>query len=58
MYQNVSMKMLEGVRERGHATRVCVTGHSVASIFSVPYYTHHRCLSMYIIQREQICFYG
>jgi len=51
MYINVSMHMLERVRERDLAPMVCVIGLWVALVFSIPYYTHHRCPSMFIVQK-------
>jgi hypothetical protein len=37
--------------ECDHAPTVCVTGHWVALMFSIPYYTYHRCMCINILQR-------
>jgi len=56
MYQNVSIQMLEIGGESDHVPTVCVIGHWVTSILSTPYHMCHRCMNMYIVQREHICF--
>jgi len=49
-YQYASIQMLERVRESDHARTVCVIGRWVTSFFSMLYYTHHRCMCMYVLQ--------
>jgi len=44
VYQNVSMCMVERVEESYSAPAECVTGRWVTSIFSMTYYTLHRCM--------------
>jgi len=58
VHLNVAMQMLERVGQSDRAPMVCVIGRWVTSIFSMPSYTHHRCMSIYIVQREHICFCG
>ena len=38
---------------REHIPVGCVIGHWVAMIFSIPYYTLHRCMCMYILQTRK-----
>ena len=44
------MQMLQIVEESDRAPTVCVIGPRVTSILSTPYYTHHRCMSICIVQ--------
>jgi len=55
---NVSIQMLERVGESDHVPTVCVVGRWVTLILPTPYCTHHRCMCMYIVQREHIYLCG
>ena len=54
----MSVHMVERFRVSDHSPAVCVRGPWVTCIFSMTSYTHHSCMSMYIVQMEQIGFCG
>ena len=56
LYQIWSIQTLERVGEIDHTPTVCVAGCWVVLLISMSYCTHHRCMSMYISQRSQICY--